>query len=102
MKTKPIDKPDFEVVQVSLTIKQLKLLEQLAEEELEQAAMFGEAIAPEKELQRLCDTLWENLNIPLTPDELATEEANARERNMAANKAWEDEFARVKTAQEAV
>lgn len=102
MKTKPTDKPDSEVVQVSLTIKQVKALERLVSCDLVDAEQYGESMIPEKDLQRLCDALWEHLHIPLTPDELAADHEQARERNLAANKAWEDEFARVKAAQEAV
>lgn len=100
MKTKPTDKPGFEKVQVTLTINQLRILDRLVSSDLDEAETFGESMATAKDLQKLCDVLWSHLYVPLTPEELAKEQADARERNIAASTAYEESLR--KTAPEAV
>lgn len=63
------DVPDSTIVQVSLTIKQVKALDKLAELDLAEAETYGISTFPKRELQRLIDVFHPIINIPLTEAE---------------------------------
>ncbi len=82
------DADENSVVEIKVSIKQLKLLERLAGSELADAEQ-GVSLHPEKTLQSLLDQFWKHLYIKLTPAELEQRNALQRKHNLAANEAYE-------------
>jgi hypothetical protein len=62
------DAPDSTIVDLKLTIGQLKILDKLVDYELADAER-GESSYEEEPLQRLVDKFWQHLHIPLTEEE---------------------------------
>lgn len=70
MRYKTNDAPDGKKISIELTMRQVRMLEILAQNTLQEVTEFGEYDGlTEKALEKLCDRFWEITHIPLTPEE---------------------------------
>lgn len=74
------DVPDSTTVQITLSVKQVKQLNQLAELDLVEAETYGISAFPESELQRLIDVFWPILHIKLTEAEAQAKAHESRRK----------------------
>lgn len=64
------DAPDTDVVKLSLSFRQMRLLDKLVNQETAEVE-WGNSNACEKTLHSVSDALWKHLLIELTPEEEA-------------------------------
>lgn len=70
MRYKTNDAPDGKKISLELTMRQVRMLECLAQNTLQEVTEFGEYGGfTAKALEKLCDRFWEITHIRLTPEE---------------------------------
>lgn len=70
MRYKTNDAPDGKKISIELTMRQVRMLEMLAQNTLQEVTEFGEYDGfTAKALEKLCDRFWEITHIPMTPEE---------------------------------
>ncbi|PKO91661.1 MAG: hypothetical protein CVU15_08590 [Betaproteobacteria bacterium HGW-Betaproteobacteria-1] len=70
MRYRTNDAPDSKKVRIELTMRQVKMLERLAQTTLQEVMDFGEYDGfTAKALEKLCDRFWDITHIPMTPEE---------------------------------